>query len=173
MRRYRDEDAESVFQVVSKREIADTTIMIPHPYPRKNVDWWINYLNENFDKGKAYEFGLFRKESPDDYVGNCGLVSLSKQHNSAELGFFIRHEYWNMGFATEACQALIDFSFHNLGLERIHGRCMARNIGSKRVMEKSGLIVEGLARHEVSKWGKYEDVWHLGMLRSQWLNRNS
>lgn len=170
MRRYKKEDAESIFQVVNQREIAATTIMLPHPYPRQTVDWWINFVNENFDKCKAYEYALFKKDSPNDYVGNCGLVSISKEHNNGELGFFIRHEYWNTGFATEACQALIKFGFNELGLERIYGRCMAKNIGSKRVMEKSGLIVEGLARREVLKWGTYEDVYHLGILRSEWLD---
>lgn len=170
MRRYKKEDAESIFRVVSQREIAETTIMLPHPYPRETVDWWINFVNENFDKGTACEFGLFKKDSSNDYVGNCGLVSISKEHNHGELGFFIRHEHWKMGFATEACQALIGFGFNDLGLERIQGRCMVKNKGSKRVMEKSGLLVEGIARHEVLKWGTYEDVVHLGILRSEWLN---
>ncbi|UHA75892.1 GNAT family N-acetyltransferase [Paenibacillus sp. 481] len=106
-------------------------------------------------------------------MGNCGLVRVSKEHNNGELGYFIHPDYWNTGLATEACQALVEFGFKNLGLERIHGKCMATNIGSKRVMEKSGLIVEGLARHEVLKWGTYEDVWHLGTIRSEWLNRKS
>ncbi|WP_245236122.1 GNAT family N-acetyltransferase [Paenibacillus sonchi] len=173
LRRYKQEDAEFIFQVVSQRKIAETTIMIPHPYPRQTVDWWINYVDGNFDEGKAYELGLFRKDSPNNYVGNCGLISVSKEHNNGELGFFIHPEYWNTGLATEACQALIDFGFMNLGLERIHGRCMSKNIGSKRVMEKSGLVVEGLARNEVLKWGKYEDVCHLGIIRSEWLNSKS
>lgn len=170
MRRYKKEDAESIFQVVSQREIAETTIMLPHPYPRQTVDWWINFVNENIDKGKAYEFALFKNDAPNDYVGNCGLVSVSNEHNNGELGFFIKPDYWNTGYATEACKALIEFGFKELGLERIHGRCLAKNIGSKRVMEKSGLIVEGLARREVLKWGTHEDVYHLGILRSEWLN---
>ncbi|OKP74454.1 hypothetical protein A3844_08830 [Paenibacillus helianthi] len=172
MRRYKEEDAESIFQVVSQHEIAETTIKLPHPYPRQTVDWWINFVNENFDNGLAYEFGLFKKNT-NDYIGNCGLVSVSKEHNNGELGFFIQPDYWNTGFATEACQALIEFGFNGLGLERIHGRCMAKNIGSKRVMEKSGLMVEGLAKHEVLKWGIYEDIWHLGLVRSEWLNRKT
>ncbi|WP_367398211.1 GNAT family N-acetyltransferase [Paenibacillus sp. MSJ-34] len=43
------------------------------------------------------------------------MVSISKEHNNGELGFFVRHEYWNMGFSTEACQALIEFGFNDLG----------------------------------------------------------
>lgn len=39
-----------------------------------------------------------------------------------------------------------------------------------RVMEKCGLKVEGIAKHEVLKWDKYEDVIHLGLIRSEWKN---
>ncbi|MNN40958.1 hypothetical protein D3C81_1550500 [compost metagenome] len=31
----------------------------------------------------------------------------------------------------------------------------------------------GHARNEVLKWGKYEDVCHLGIIRSEWLNSKS
>ncbi|GGG04230.1 GNAT family N-acetyltransferase [Paenibacillus abyssi] len=98
-------------------------------------------------------------------------VSILKEHHNGELGYFIHPDYWITGYATEACRTLIEFGFTELDLERIHGRCLTKNIGSKRVMEKSGLIVEGIARHEVFKWGKYEDVCHLGVIRSEWLNR--
>jgi len=57
-----------------------------------------------------------------------------------------------------------------LGLERIYGRCMTKNIASKQVMEKCGLKVEG-AKHEVFKWNKYEDVVHFGLTRSEWVDK--
>lgn len=85
MRPYEIQDAESVYKVVRLREIAETTISLPHPYPRETVDWWINFVRENMEKGSAYEFGLFSKDSPNEYVGNCGFVSVSSQHNNGEL----------------------------------------------------------------------------------------
>jgi ribosomal-protein-alanine N-acetyltransferase len=122
------------------------------------------------EKGNAYEFGLFKKDSPSEYVGNCGFVSVSKQHHHAELGYFISPEFWNNGYGAEACAKLVEFGFTTLELERIYGRCMAKNTASKRVMEKCGLNVEGIAKHEVLKWNRYEDVIHLGLIRSEWNN---
>ncbi|WP_226669628.1 GNAT family N-acetyltransferase [Metabacillus litoralis] len=170
MRPYEKQDAESVFKVVRLKEIAETTISIPHPYPRETADWWINFVRENMKKCSAYEFGLFSKNSPNEYVGNCGFVSISSQHNNGELGYFINPYYWNQGYSTEACSKLVEFGFSTLGLERIYGRCMEKNIASKLVMEKCGLKVEGIAKHEVLKWDKYEDVIHLGLVRSEWNN---
>ena len=34
LRSYKNSDAEAVFEVVNKRKIAETTMNIPHPYPR-------------------------------------------------------------------------------------------------------------------------------------------
>ncbi|MFC7392645.1 GNAT family N-acetyltransferase [Scopulibacillus cellulosilyticus] len=168
MRSYEKMDAESIFKVVSNREIAATTINIPHPYPRETADWWVNHVRDNIDKGTAYQFGLFKKDNPDEYIGNCGLVSISKEHNNGELGYFIDPGYWNKGYGTEACIKVLEFGFKVLGLERIYGKCMAKNFASKRVMEKSGLNDEGIAKNAVLKWGKYEDVCTLGLIRSDW-----
>lgn len=167
MRPYVREDADAVFKVVRRREIAETTIMIPHPYPRGTVDWWIGFVNDRMAKGTAYEFALIERVSPR-YVGNCGLVAVSRERRDAELGYFIDPDLWNRGYATEACRRMLQFGFGDLGLGRIHGRCLARNTGSKRVMEKAGLRFERTARHEVLKWGVLEDIDHYAVKRVEW-----
>jgi ribosomal-protein-alanine N-acetyltransferase len=168
LRPYNQMDAEAIYQVVGRREIAETTVNIPHPYPRGTVDWWINFINENIKNDRAYEFGIFLKQRPHAYIGNCGLPNLSKQHNHAEIAYFISPDYWNQGYAAEAAARIVEFGFKELQLERIHGRCMTKNIGSRRVMEKAGLKYEGLARHEILKWDIYEDVWNFGLIREEW-----
>ena len=171
LRAYTKEDADIIHPVLSRREIAETTIMIPHPYPKETVYSWIDFVQKNIEKEYGFEFGIFDKSDPNKYIGNIGLISISKQHNNAELTYFINPDLWNKGYATEACKWIIDFGFNNLALERIHGRCMSKNIASKRVLEKSGLTYEGTAKHEVLKWGQYEDVCKYGIIRSDWENR--
>lgn len=171
LRIYRAEDAHEIFRVVSQKMIAATTIMIPHPYPRETVDWWIGFIRENMEKGEAYEFGLYRK-SDGRYIGNCGLIGISETHRSAEFAYFIDPGRWGQGYATEACERLLRLGFEELGLERISARCMAKNMGSRRVLEKIGLKMEGLARHEVLKWEQFEDVVHYGLIRSEWNKEN-
>ncbi len=167
LRPYEASDAEAIYGVVSRWEIAETTVSIPHPYPRQNVDWWINFLKDSMEKGNAYEFGIFKRDEPHVYLGNCGFVSISKQHNNGELDYFINPDYWNQGYGTEACRRLVEFGFRELGLERIYGRCMTKNEGSRRIMEKAGLKYEGLAKHEIKKLNKYEDVWKFGLICSE------
>ena len=46
--------------------------------------------------------------------------------------------------------------------------CFAENVGSWRVMEKSGMMREGCIRNKHIKEGKYHDECLYGILRSEW-----
>ena len=45
---------------------------------------------------------------------------------------------------------------------------MVRNPASGRVLEKIGMKREGLLRQRVRKWGVFEDVVLLAILREEW-----
>lgn len=167
LRPYEIQDADAIYKVVKRKEVYNTTLMIPHPYPRENVAWWIHFINRNIDYGSSYEFGIFNKAS-GRYIGNIGVANISKKNNSAELTYFIDPDEWGLGYATEAVGGILDFGFNKLGLERIVGRCMSCNLASKRVMEKNGLLFEGLARHEVIKDGEYKDIARLAILSADY-----
>ena len=76
--------------------------------------------------------------------------------------------YWNLGYATEATTAALDYGFSDLGLNRISAKHLARNPSSGRVMEKVGMLLEGTARQDTMKWGNYEDLVSYGILREDW-----
>ncbi|GLY74526.1 GNAT family N-acetyltransferase [Actinoallomurus iriomotensis] len=58
-----------------------------------------------------------------------------------ELGYRLRRPAWGRGYATEGSRALVHKGFTELGVERVVAETMAVNLGSRRVMEKSGLIL--------------------------------
>jgi RimJ/RimL family protein N-acetyltransferase len=58
----------------------------------------------------------------------------------AELGYRLRRSAWGKGYATEGSRALIDKGFTEFGMRRVVAETMAGNWGSRRVLEKSGLI---------------------------------
>lgn len=165
---YEHHFADEIFEVVKKKEIADTMLMIPHPYPRESVNLWIDYLQECAVKSTALEFALFTKEQKPRYIGNCGLVDISKTHRHAEGAYFIAVEEWGKGYATEAFERIIEFGFTELALERISSRCMTRNSASRKVMEKVGLVYEGTFRRQFLKNGQFEDIDYLALLADEW-----
>lgn len=165
---YELEYADEIYEVVKRKEIADTMVMIPHPYPREVVNDWIHYLQKSFEKGTAYEFAIFLKGKKPRYIGNCGLVAISKIHRNAEVGYFIDVNEWGKGYATEACKKIIQYGFEEHRLNRVYSRCMVRNIGSRKVMEKSGMVWEGCHRQEFLKEGIYENIDYLSILAEEY-----
>ena len=61
IRPYRPSDADSVWQVLRRKEIYDTTYAIPRNYPRERVDWWIQFVESARKNRTSYEFGMFDK----------------------------------------------------------------------------------------------------------------
>lgn len=170
---YQDHMAEGVYKVVSQQEVADTMLMIPHPYPRKQVDRWLAYLQKSFELGSALEYAVFTKEEPDRYLGNCGLVSISQTHHSGEIGYFIDPAEWGRGYATEACRKLVDIGFQKHGLNRLFGRCLVRNPASRSVLEKAGMSFEGRFKQEFRMNGMYEDTDYLAILASDYHDKEA
>ncbi len=75
-------------------------------------------------------------------IGNCRLKRDRDDPDQADIAYFLNRRHWGRGYATEATQALINYGFEELGLERIFGLCVPENVPSQRVMEKAGMQAE-------------------------------
>jgi RimJ/RimL family protein N-acetyltransferase len=93
------------------------------------------------------------------------LRSIDREHEEAELSFWIGRPFWGRGYATEAAGAAVDRAFDALGINRIVAHHMVRNPASGRVLAQLGFRQEGLLRERVKKWGIYEDVVLMALLR--------
>ena len=167
LRPYRQEDCEAVFKVLQFKVISDMTQRIPHPCTMEYVEHWMQWIQSGREAGNSCEFGLFAKDG-GAYIGNCGLSEIYRRNHQASVVFFIHPAQWGRGYATEALCAVVAFAFKQLQLERIKGRCFSDNPASRRVMEKSGFTLEGVARHDIYKNGKFKDVDCLSILRGDY-----
>ena len=102
------------------------------------------------------------------YLGNCGVINVQPALRSGAISYFVNPDCWNLGYATEACSAMLAFAFNELGLCRVSGRCMAKNGASRKVMEKLGFLYEGTGKRELLKDGVFYDVDHLAILKEEW-----
>ena len=167
LRPFRRDDASIVQELAGERDIADTTLNIPHPYEDGMAEEWIEGHEADYEDEKAATFAIVRGEDKNA-IGALGL-KLDRGLNKGELGYWIGKPYWNLGYATEAAIAALAFGFDELQLNRIHAKHFARNPSSGRVMEKAGMLLEGTARQDTIKWGVYEDLVSYGILREDWL----
>ena len=166
LRPFASTDADDVQRLAGAKEIADTTLRIPHPYEDGVAEDWIASHPAQFDEGKLANFAIALRET-GELVGSIGLT-IKLQHQSAELGYWVGLPYWGRGYCTEAARAVLRYGFEQLGLNRIHAHHFARNPASGRVMEKIGMQREGLLRQAVRKQDAYEDLPAFAILKEDY-----
>lgn len=159
-------DGVLVQRLAGVREVADTTLHIPHPYPDGAAEAWIGTHARRWTDRAELVLAVTLKDG-GNFVGAVGLV-LTPIHDKAELGYWIGVPYWRRGLATEAASGLVDFGFKVLGLQRVQSHHMSRNPASGRVLLKLGMRREGASPRAVKKNGHYEDVVFYGILRRDW-----
>jgi ribosomal-protein-alanine N-acetyltransferase len=63
-----------------------------------------------------------------------------------EFGYVLGRPWWSQGLMTEALTEIATWALRQKRVFRIGAVCDVANVGSARVMEKAGLVREGLAR---------------------------
>ncbi|MFT7085948.1 MAG: RimJ/RimL family protein N-acetyltransferase [Vicingaceae bacterium] len=94
---------------------------------------------------KNYTF-VIENETNQEFIGLFGLKLSRDIYKRGEVWYKILPKHWGNGYATEALKGVIDFSFNTLGLHRIQAGCAVENAASIKVLEKAGMIKEGLQR---------------------------
>lgn len=164
-------DAPRVQELAGSREVASTTLSMPHPYEDGVAEAWIQgHVPAWEEKGRLT---LAVTTDSDGLIGSIGLHHPEPTHRHAELGYWIGAPYWNRGFATEAARAVLDFGFGELGLHRIQARYFPRNAASGRVLHKLGMVHEGTMREHVWRWDRFEDLECYAVLEHEWRSRST
>jgi len=132
------------------------------------LESWIS--NRDFEIGRRARFAVTLRDAPDMLLGTVSLRRYARDRR-AELGYWLAQPAWGHGFATEAARAMIDFGFSGLGLARIYAQVLADNRASLRVLDKLGMVNEGVKRQHVHKARRLHDVVLYGLLRDEWSRR--
>ena len=166
LRAFTLDDAPAVNELLVDKEIAANTQLIPFPYTLEMATEWIKPQKQIWQEGRAAVFAICLDDPSKQgrVVGAVGL-EIDSIHERAEMGYWLGKDYWGQGYCTEAATALVEFGFRQLGLNRIFAYHMTRNPASGRVLEKLGMTHEGILKQHVKKWGQFENVALLGILR--------
>jgi RimJ/RimL family protein N-acetyltransferase len=160
LRHFQRSDAAPMLPLIGDFEIANNTSRIPHPYTAADADAFLSMLEREPEKP------ILAVTLNNSVIGAVGL-ELEPLHDRGELGYWIGRPYWNKGYATEAARAMIAIAFRNLGLNKVVAHHFTRNPASGRVLEKTGMLREGLLRQHFKRWNKYEDSVAYGITKDQ------
>lgn len=160
---------EPMLSLISAKEIAATTLRIPHPYTREHAEEYFQSMQSLIDEGTMLRLSIFIAAS-EEYCGSVGL-HIECDNDRAELGYWVGVPYWRRGIASEAAKAVVEHGIGDLGLNRIYATVFAGNMASRRVAEKAGMKYEGCLRQHIKKWGEMLDMEVYGIVAAD-LPRN-
>jgi RimJ/RimL family protein N-acetyltransferase len=102
-------------------------------------------------------------------IGEVSLGHIDRKGGSAELGIFIGEpDEWGKGYGTDAVNALVDFGFGELRLERIWLEVWTENARARRAYEKAGFVYEATLRNDRYEGGRFTSGDVMSILRDEW-----
>ena len=108
------------------------------------LDWAGQYADSTF-----YQWAIVPKELGEP-VGSIGVVRLNEQAQLVHIGYCIGTNWCHHGITSEAMQAVMNYLFDEVGVNRVESRHDPRNPNSGAVMRKCGMKFEGTLRQ--SDW---------------------
>ncbi|MAH07993.1 hypothetical protein CMI38_07135 [Candidatus Pacearchaeota archaeon] len=165
------EDLAEVVRLADNLEVSKYLEKVPHPYSKKDGEWFIGKCNNDAKKDprENYELAI---ECDGKLVGLIGLTDVNEFHGTATLGYWLGEEYWRQGIMSEASREMVRFGFEDLGLRRIDIEADVENEGSNALIKKLGAESEGIRkqyRKSIST-GAIADRNIYGLLRNNWEN---
>lgn len=95
-------------------------------------------------------FWVFKKDDPDKIIGTVSFSNIQPYiYSSCNIGYKFDKNYQHQGFALESLNKLIEVIFNDYNLHRIKAYIMPNNIPSKKLIERAGFTLEGIARKNI------------------------
>jgi RimJ/RimL family protein N-acetyltransferase len=120
---------------------------------------WIRRYEHGWDDGSRAGFAPVAHDG--EVLGFASLVHVDLPAAEAEIGYLVGKAARGRGVATRALRLLTNWSFDELGLERVELLIQPENTASARVAERAGYELEGVLRSKHVEDGRRADfgVW--------------
>ncbi len=140
-----------ILRTPGKRDLANFVALSKDPILTKNLcnyslptslETAYNWLDNQTVKADDAPYYFALSNFKDEFYGQACLLPADKPH-MLEMSIVLRRSVWNMGIATQAAQALVDFAFSNPNItnsntETLLASCRVSCTRSRRMVEKCG-----------------------------------
>jgi len=149
-------DVELVYSLDSD---PDVMRYIGNGYPRsreESLSWYEKSI-KHFEK-YGFSFGLVFEKETGEFIGRAGINynAYDDSQPDIEIGYRLYKKFWNKGYATELADALVEWGFKNLKIDKLCGFSHPDNRSSCRVLEKIGMHFIGIDKYSDEKIVRYE-----------------
>lgn len=160
-------DAQDIYDYSRDPEVARYVLWEAQRNPSEARSY-VRYMLRKYRMGEPASWGIELK-AERRVVGTIGFMWIQRENAAAEVGYSLSRAHWNRGIMTEALNAVLEYGFRGMNLNRIEAQHETGNPASGAVMRKCGMRREGLLRQRLLNKGKFVDVELYAILRSDYL----
>jgi RimJ/RimL family protein N-acetyltransferase len=145
MRRPLPSDAADIHEYARDPEVTRYLEWRTHTDIRQSVEF-LQTCAPRWESGETFCWVITVKtESQAD-----GAIACRVRGHAVDFGYVLNRKHWGQGYATEAARAVVAWAISLPGVHRLWATCDTENLASVRVLEKTGLSLEGrLKRHTI------------------------
>jgi len=165
LRKVTADDLEDMYLYASNEDVAKYVTWNTHKTITDTKEFF-EFISNKYENHQVAPWGIELKET-GKFIGTVDYVWWQPSQKMAETGYVLSKDYWGKGITTEAVKEIIRFGFNEMDLVRIQAKCFVENIGSSRVMEKSGMQFEGVIRKGMFVKGQHQDLKLYSIIREE------
>jgi len=141
------------------------TLVVDETFELEKTVRWFHTLADNDSRAD------FLVESLEGVpIGITGLIDIDRKNKTAQCYCVIGEKaYWGHGFGTEIHSILFQWGFEMLDIYKIWAHIRTNNPAIFRVVEKLGFQIEGTLRQDKIINGQRIDLYHIGLLRDEFI----
>ena len=117
-------------------------------FTEADAEHWVRTCADDRAEGSAYSVGIF-DAGGGEYLGGIGINHINREHDFANLGFWVRQSRQGERIAPRAARLMAAYGFEKLGLTRLEIVAAEQNARSRKVAEKAGARFEGILHNRL------------------------
>ncbi|MCC5912471.1 MAG: GNAT family N-acetyltransferase [Clostridiaceae bacterium] len=153
LRELKISDSEHMIGFIRDPEVAKHFLYTRYPMSKEKFE---HFIRESWGNRDNVHFAI---ESDDgEYAGTVSLKSINYVDMHAEYAIAVRKELWGTGIAKDATEAIIDYGFKKLNLNKIYLNVLATNERANKFYQKIGFEFEGTFKKHLFIDGEHVDL---------------
>lgn len=133
-------DAEAIFERYASNPVVTRYMSWPTHRTVADTCAFLAWSEADWELWPAGSYLVFARAN-GNLLGGTGLTF--KTPVFATTGYVLAQDAWGHGYATESLRAMVELA-RKLGVRRLEAECHVEHRASARVMEKCGLLCEGV-----------------------------
>ncbi|WP_096272115.1 GNAT family N-acetyltransferase [Paucisalibacillus globulus] len=160
-------DADELFQLIdySRDHLREWLGWIDRTKTVHDSKQFIQTCTKIHEKRQGLTLGIYLH---DKLAGVIGFNTIDWTNRIGVIGYWLGSNFQGEGIMTRAVTGLIDYGYHQLGLNRMEIRAAFENTKSRAIPERLGFMQEGQIRQGEWLYDHYVDLVVYGMLASEW-----